>query len=158
MGFIIIFHHHLGDFLFGTFSKHHGQANLSLDLGNLRLPLFPKDTAGQKFRDEKTTHTYFPRHPPSYCHDWGVRSPPKRIVFRFHETILSFGEPGSLEFPFFHEGFGHLRSHFSPIFHEGFGKNAPSGKDHPKLSVYTIPPKKKSYPMPRTLGPLIRLK
>ena len=23
-------------------------------------------------------------------------SPPKRIVFRFHETILSFGEPGSL--------------------------------------------------------------
>ena len=27
----------------------------------------------------------------------GVESPPKRKVFRFHETILSFGEPGSLE-------------------------------------------------------------
>ena len=28
--------------------------------------------------------------------DWGVQSPPKRKVFRFHETILRFGEPGSL--------------------------------------------------------------
>ena len=28
--------------------------------------------------------------------DWGVQSPPQRKVFRFHETILSFGEPGSL--------------------------------------------------------------
>ena len=27
--------------------------------------------------------------------DWGVQSP-KRKVLRFHETILSFGEPGSL--------------------------------------------------------------
>ena len=26
----------------------------------------------------------------------GVQSPPQRKVFRFHETILSFGEPGSL--------------------------------------------------------------
>ena len=26
----------------------------------------------------------------------GVQSPSKRKVFRFHETILSFGEPGSL--------------------------------------------------------------
>ena len=26
----------------------------------------------------------------------GVQSPPKRRVFRLHETILSFGEPGSL--------------------------------------------------------------
>ena len=24
--------------------------------------------------------------------DWGVQSPGKRIVFRFHETILSFGD------------------------------------------------------------------
>ncbi len=30
--------------------------------------------------------------------DWGVQSPPKRKVFRFHETILSFGEPGYLGF------------------------------------------------------------
>ena len=29
--------------------------------------------------------------------DWGVESPPKRKVFGFHETILSFGEPGSLK-------------------------------------------------------------
>ena len=28
--------------------------------------------------------------------DWGVQSPPKSQEFRFHETILSFGEPGSL--------------------------------------------------------------
>ena len=27
--------------------------------------------------------------------DWGVKSPPKRRLCRFHETILSFGEPGS---------------------------------------------------------------
>ncbi len=31
-----------------------------------------------------------------FSDDWGVQSPPKHIVFRFHETILSFGEPGSL--------------------------------------------------------------
>ena len=28
--------------------------------------------------------------------DWGIQSPSKGIVFRFHETILSFGDPGSL--------------------------------------------------------------
>ena len=27
----------------------------------------------------------------------GVQSPPKRKMFRFHETILRFGEPGSLQ-------------------------------------------------------------
>ena len=36
----------------------------------------------------------FPRHPIILSDDdWGVQSPPKPIVFRFHETILSFGEP-----------------------------------------------------------------
>ena len=37
--------------------------------------------------------------------DWGVqKSPPKRIVYCFfHETILSFGEPGS------HPGYADLR-------------------------------------------------
>ena len=38
-----------------------------------------------------------PRHPVIFsADDWGVQSPPKRIGFRFHETILRFGEPGSL--------------------------------------------------------------
>ncbi len=38
-----------------------------------------------------------PRDPITLSEDnWGVQSPPKRKVFRFHETILSFGEPGSL--------------------------------------------------------------
>ena len=38
-----------------------------------------------------------PRHPVILsADDWGVQSPPKRIVFRFHETILRFDEPGSL--------------------------------------------------------------
>ena len=41
----------------------------------------------------------FPRHPMTLSEDdWGVQSRPKRKVFRFHETILSFGEPGSLGF------------------------------------------------------------
>ena len=30
--------------------------------------------------------------------DWGVQSLPKRKVFRLHETILRFGEPGPLGF------------------------------------------------------------
>ena len=40
-----------------------------------------------------------PRHQSSYCQTMMKgcpSSPPKCIVFRFHETILSFGKPGSL--------------------------------------------------------------
>ena len=37
------------------------------------------------------------RHPVIFSdNDWDVQPPPKRIVFRFNGTILSFGEPGSL--------------------------------------------------------------
>ena len=40
---------------------------------------------------------FYPRDPITLSDDdWGVQSPPKRKVFRFYETILSFGEPGSL--------------------------------------------------------------
>ena len=47
------------------FSKHHGQAKSKFKSWEFEATPFPKDTAGQKFRDEKTTHTYFPiyRHP-----------------------------------------------------------------------------------------------
>ena len=39
----------------------------------------------------------FPRDPITLSKDdWGIQSPPKSEVFRFHETILRFGEPGSL--------------------------------------------------------------
>ena len=44
--------------------------------------------------------SYVPKDPGSPNLRWWARgvfpSPPKRKVFRFHETILSFGEPGSL--------------------------------------------------------------
>ena len=43
-----------------------------------------------------TIDIYVPRHPVIFSDDWDVQSPPKCIVCRFHETILSFGEPGSL--------------------------------------------------------------
>ena len=41
-------------------------------------------------------HIYVPMHPVIFSDNRDVQSPPKCIVCRFHETILSFGEPGSL--------------------------------------------------------------
>ena len=54
-----------------------------------------------QLREVQQTDLYivipFPRHPVIFSDDdWGVQSASQRIVFRFHETILSFGEPGSL--------------------------------------------------------------
>ena len=48
-------------------------------------------------KSPKNKNPSTPRDPITLSEDdWGVQSPPKRKVFRFHETILRFGEPGSL--------------------------------------------------------------
>ena len=50
-------------------------------------------------RNLNITQLKNPRHQPSYSQMMSKGSPiteTKRIVFRFHKTILSFGEPGSL--------------------------------------------------------------
>jgi len=50
-------------------------------------------------RDFGGSIVYSPRHPVILSeNDWGVQLSPKPIVLRFHDTIRSFGVPGSLGF------------------------------------------------------------